>query len=305
MKSKLRRKLRTLRADFLVWLRYRTVRPSQIYLPGCDYLLAIDPNENRARQILIRDVARGRISSPAKLWRKFVAHFEPNLVVDIGLNYGECLFGTRYQSEALLFGFEANPKIFALASRSRENHPSKNSITLTNALISDRAGPDQELFVDPGWSGTASAIQAIHNTGRAMKYSVPVKAVSNLVPPALAEGKKLLFKLDIEGYEPKAMKGFYETIDRAGLVVGLMEFDTQFLSLGGTDPTSFINGLKQRFHIFVSPDKSYKTLRRVSSLLDLPEPKPGTNRRHTDFILIKNDALWRSCLPPDLQAPVD
>ncbi len=290
----------------MVWLRYRTLRPENICLPGCNHQLAIDPHDNRAHNLLVRDVARGKVPNSTKLWRKLVDHFKPDVVMDIGLNYGECLFGTHYPPHATLFGFEANPKVFAYASRSRELHPARDSITLVNALISNRSGPDQELFVDPNWSGTASAISSIHEADKTVKFMVPVRALSDLVKPAAVQNQKLIFKLDIEGYEPKAMAGFYEIIDQAAKVLGFMEFDTRFLALGGTDPAAFLDELNKRFNkVYFVRDKKALVLANASVIHDIPESKPGSNRRHTDLILIKSALDWRSCIPSDLRVPAD
>jgi len=290
----------------MVWLRYRTLRPEKVQLPGCAHQLVINPYDNRAHNLLVRDIARGKVPNATKLWRKLADHFQPDVVADIGLNYGECLFGTHYPPHARLFGFEANPKVFAYASRSRELHPARDSITLVNALISDRCGPDQELFVDPDWSGTATAIPAIHETGKTIKFLVPVRTVSELIKPSVVQNQKLLFKLDIEGYEPKAMQGFYQAIDQAAKVVGFMEFDTQFLTLGGTDPATFLDELKRRFNkVYYVKDKKALILAKASAIQDIPESKPGSDRRHTDLILIKSASDWRSCIPSDMKVPAD
>ncbi len=299
MKTTFRRKLRAISADMRVWFRYRTFKPDAVYLPGCSNLLSIDPEDQRAYRLLVRDVARGKITRSAKLWRCFNSHLNPQVLVDVGLNYGECLFGATYAPDAQLFGFEANPKVFAYGCRSRDNHPSKDRITLTNALISDRLGPPQDLFVDPSFSGTASAIGGIHSSRDFIKYTVPVSTIDQVIPAETAKGKRLLFKMDIEGYEQKALHGFQRTINEASEAVGLMEFDTRFLTLGGTDPEAFLAELKTTFHVFFAINKKARVLREAH-IKDFPEGRFHPGERHTDLILIKRTPKWQACVPKSI-----
>jgi FkbM family methyltransferase len=300
MKILLRRKFRTWCADIRVKHRYGTLTPSAIQLPGCAYMLEIDTNDKRARKILVRDGIRGKVTKAARLWRELNKSFGPEILVDVGLNYGECLMGTTYPKTAELFGFEANPRVFECASRSKRNHPNQAQLNLFNILIAEANGPEQSLYVDPTWSGTGTAIAGLIRSEAVTEYKIAVDSLDHLIPEAAVSGKRLLFKVDIEGYEPKALKGFAKSIDLASEAVGLIEFDTRFLRLANTDPNEFLADLEAVFHIFSCGDRKQVKLRSIHSIADLPLTDKGSDRQHTDLLLIKRTPEWRNCLPPQL-----
>ena len=298
MKIPLRRKLRTWCADLRVKHRYGTLTPSAIQLPGCDYMLEIDVQDKRARKILVRDGIRGKLTKAARLWRELNNSFGPETLVDVGLNYGECLMGTTYPKAAGLFGFEANPRVFECASRSKLNHPNQAQLNLFNILIAEAAGPEQSLYVDPTWSGTATAIAGLIRSQTVTEYKIAVNSLDHLIPEAAVTGKRLLFKVDIEGYEPKALQGVAKSIGLASEVVGLIEFDTRFLGKANTNPNEFLADLDTVFNIFSCGDRKQVKLQSVHSIADLPPAGKGSDRQHTDLLLIKRTPNWRSCLPP-------
>src|SRR5262245_14707403 len=130
--------LKAARKNLFVLLKHGTLRPTAIRLPGCSHLIQVDPADQRARNILVSDSARGKVARSVKLWRAFNGHLQPDVAVDVGVNYGECLLGATYPDGAQLFGCEANPRVFEFLQRSQQNHPNKGQITLHNRIISDR-----------------------------------------------------------------------------------------------------------------------------------------------------------------------
>ena len=301
MKIPIRRRFRTWFADLRVKQRYGTVNPSAIRLPGCGYLLEIDPTDRRARQILVRDGIRGKATKGARLWRALNEGFQPEVLVDVGLNYGECLMGSTYPAAAALFGFEANPRVFECASRSRNNHPNAAQLRLFNTLITDVAAPERSLFVDPSWSGTGTAVEGLIRSREAVKeYKIAADLLDNLIPETAVVGKRMLFKIDIEGYEPKALKGFARLIGLAREVVGLIEFDTRFLRMAATDPNQFLADLNKDFRVFSCGQRREIQLAEVHSLADLPPARDAASSQHTDLLLIKRTPDWLKCLSPEL-----
>jgi FkbM family methyltransferase len=305
MKIPIRRHFRTWLADLRVKRRYGTVNPSAIRLPGCDYFLEIDPTDRRARQILVRDGIRGKATKGARLWRALNDGFKPEVLVDVGLNYGECLMGSTYPTTAALFGFEANPHVFECASRSRKNHPNAAQLNFFNILVTDVAGPERSLFVDPSWSGTGTAVEGLIRSKETVKeYKIAADLLDNLIPEAAVAGKRMMFKIDIEGYEPKALKGFTRLIGLARDVVGLIEFDTRFLRMAETDPNEFLADLNKVFRVFSCGKRREIQLAEVHSLADLPPARDEASSQHTDLLLIKRTPDWLQCLSPELASQV-
>lgn len=292
--------LKRLRNNLMVWLRYRTLTPPAVRLPGCRHYIYIDINDRRARSVLVSDSARGKVSKPARLWRLFNQHIAPDIAIDVGVNYGECLFGATYPTSTLLFGFEANPKVFECLKKSVLSHPNSNQFALHNTLISDAPGPNQTLYVNPDWSGTASAVASIHSSHQAITHSLPVQSLDSLLPYKNWQNKRLLFKIDIEGYEAKAIAGFSQSLSLAGNAVGILEFDSDFLTKAGTPPDEFIQLLLRSFHVFRFVSPSSFELKSIDSLADLPRRVREPDRVHTDLILIKHSSNWEEMLPPAL-----
>lgn len=292
--------LKQLRNNVIVWLKYRTLRPNAVRMPGCKYLIEVDPDDRRARTVLTADTARGKISRPAAIWRAFNTHIQPDVAIDVGVNYGECLFGTTYSPHVELYGFEANPKIFACLQRSRLRHPNSGQFTLHNTLIAASPAPDQQLYVDPNWSGTASAVAAVHSNIELHTHTLPVRSLDSLLPHQTWQSKCILFKIDIEGYEAKAMSGFSSALNKARKAVGILEFDSDFLIKAGDDPAAFVDSLRTTFHTFCLIRSPGLALKKIERFSDIPVKSSTQNRVHTDLILIKRTPDWDKMLPPTL-----
>lgn len=295
-KNPIRRKIRTLYADVRVWMRYGTLTPDFIRLPACDYLLRVDPHEQRARNLLIRDVVRGKIPQATKIWRSFARHINPTLVIDVGVNYGECILGSVYSPGCALFGFEANPTIFKLIEQSVLNHPNCQQFSMHNVIVSETSGPAQTFFVNPEWSGTSSAVKSV----AAIEHQVQVGSLDKILPAEACSGARCLFKIDIEGYEGKALRGFHQALEKMDSALGVIEFDTQRLAAAGDDPVALLAELSERFEIYCITSKQRNVLREVRSLEDLPMSSNSSRmgRRHVDLVLIKNGGDRQLLVPP-------
>ena len=99
----------------LTFLRYGSTHPARAKLHGCDNWIYIDPNDPCALKKVVHEPLRGKVSTNLIFWRELVTHLQPHVAVDVGLNYGECLFGTNYPTSTRLFGF---------AERSTAGNPS-------------------------------------------------------------------------------------------------------------------------------------------------------------------------------------
>ena len=119
-----------------------------------------------------------------------------------------------------------------------------------------------------------------------LEFKLPARTLDSVVPLEEARGKTLLFKMDIEGYESKALKGFVETLASVGRSVGFIEFDAQYIRWAGQSPEEYLGWLQQRFHTFRVGGIKAKTLRRVNSFEELPKLHGNAERVHTDLVLV-------------------
>ena len=220
----------------LTLLRYGTLRPERAKLHGSSHWIYIDASDPCARKKVIEEPLRGKVSDNLIFWRDFTAHLHPDVVVDVGLNYGECMFGTDYETNATLYGFEANPRLIPHLEKSRADHPAGARMTITNCLVSDAPAEDIPFYVNPDWSGSSSAVREMNDRPQSIEFKLPAKTIDSVVPLEMARGKTLLFKMDIEGYESKALRGFVETWASVNRSVGFIEFDAQYITWAGQSP---------------------------------------------------------------------
>jgi FkbM family methyltransferase len=281
-----------------VGLRYGTLKPERVRLVGCDHWVYIDPTDGRAVKKLIRDPIRGRISPPSAFWRAFNQHLQPAVAVDVGVNYDECLFSTRYAAGTHVYGFEANPRLAGLLEKSRVAHPEGEQITLIHGLVSDQAAEKIPFFVDPVWSGGASAVAALNPSNETLTFEISARTLDSVIPREIAQGRRLLFKMDIEGYESRAFGGFDQTLDAAALAVGFIEFDTTYITAAGESPKAYFERLARRFEIYRLDDSAPRTIRRVGDFSTLPRSRASDERVHTDLILVTSGAALTTWLAP-------
>ncbi len=203
--------------------------------------LFISAEENRGRN-LRRNIG---VSQPLvnHTWRRIIALTQPSLVLDIGANYGEIVFGTRYPDGSDIFVIEANPRLIPFLERSRATHPDAARIGVFNRAASDQNGW-VTFTIDEKWSGTSSVIGKVTDPSNRFKGDGPerfheVQIETTTVSSLLADIpesqlRSLAFKIDVEGYEGRVLKGMADVLQRARCFVGIIEFDVGNLKRAGT-----------------------------------------------------------------------
>lgn len=276
--------------DAGILLKYKTLNinrlPNQIKLPSC-HVIYVNPRENRGRALLIKDgVTQARL---AVFWSRAIQQYKPSLVVDVGVNYGECLFSVSYPSGTRVYGIEANKHLFQYIMQSREEHPNKEQIHLVHAFASDRGEEEQLFYIDTHWSGTSSASympshQMIEET------VVPTITVDSLFEQEEIYTHDLLFKVDVEGFEGFVLKGMEKLLRSCRTAVGLIEFDSHYIQNSGIDIDEFLLFLQRHFTIYIydasdriipAPALTYERLKKLFK----------SEYIHTDFLLTTDDAL--------------
>jgi FkbM family methyltransferase len=295
--KKIERALKSLLLIPPTLLRYGTLRPTRAKLSDCDNWIHIDPDDRRAIKKFVHDPIRKRISPPLTFWRDFLTKLEPAVAMDVGVNYGECIFGARYPAHVRVYGFEANPRIAPYLRKSREAHPDADRITIVEGLVSDTMEDAVPFYANPTWSGTGSAVRSLNDDGQVITSSIPSRTIDSVIPREQVQGRTLLFKMDIEGYESKAFGGFQATLGAAKLVVGFIEFDTTYVREAGADPAAYYSSLAERFDIHRLIDGQSKQLVLVKRFEDLPVSRASDKRVHTDLLLSSRGADVADWLP--------
>lgn len=275
--------------DVGILLKYKTLNikklPDKITLP-CSNSLYVNPEENRGRALLISNgITQRRLTN---FWTKSVHQLKPDLVIDIGVNYGECIFSAIYPTHTTIYGIEANRHLLKYINQSKDEHPNKAQISIIHAVASDTDGEEKIFHIDQHWSGTSSAAYV---PSHKMTEKVSLKTVK--IDALVSNGRtfeKVLFKVDVEGYEAFVLKGMTNLFQNSGAIAGFIEFDTEYMEKLGIDVDDFLNFLKTYFFVYVFKEDDQLVNATHLSFIELLNLF-GTKYIHTDLILVSDESM--------------
>jgi FkbM family methyltransferase len=183
-------------------------------------------------------------------WLQAVRHFQPNIAIDGGVNYGECLFSVTYPNDCRAIGIEANHQLKAFIERTKSSHPQRSNIEMVYALASDNSSTKQPFYVNKYWSGISSAV-AGREWFKKWYHRQMVQQVSldHLLSAEALEEARILFKIDVEGYEPKVLAGMRSIVGRCPQMLGFIEFDSDYIQRAGYDVDQFLQSLYAHFDV--------------------------------------------------------
>jgi FkbM family methyltransferase len=272
-----------------VFLKYKTLNlkklPNKIRLSSSS-VLYINPSENRGRALLISEgVTQQRVS---EFWKQGVSIFEPTLVVDVGVNYGECIFSTNYPETTKIYGIEANQYLLSYIKQTQMEHNNNDQITIIHAFASDQNSVLQSFYIDKNWSGTSSGIK-LPNHRDFEKIDVPTITIDSLFEEDVLNEQRLLFKVDVEGYESFVLKGMKRLFEECNQSFGLIEFDSVYMKRAGIDLDEFFVYLANHFSVYIFIEEDHLTKMEEFSFKWL-QKYFDREEIHTDFILTTDDS---------------
>lgn len=278
---------RKLRLAPRLLLEYGTLSPTRVKLYQGISPIHINPNDRRAVKKVLFDSLRERYPINRRFWIDFVGTLQPSLALDIGANYGECAFSLPYGPQTTVLAFEANPILIPYLEKSRAEHPDSERIRLVNALVAAQPGKQVDFFVNETWSGRSTAIDSIAETmpGHSVVKLNTVSVDSTVSDLGLAPGG-LVFKIDVEGYEPYVLMGMQKTLEQASYAVGLIEVDTRFLDKTGWPLQRYETEVLYAFDLYAPTEKNGCRYRKIGSLTDHVRTA-GRSGVHFDLLLIK------------------
>jgi FkbM family methyltransferase len=280
-----------------VLLKYKTMNPdklpSQVVLSNGN-IIHVNPGENRSKAILLRDgVTQIKVND---FWQRSVERFDPTLIIDVGVNYGECIFSANYAENARIWGIEANPYLHRYINQSLQLHTNKSQMTIVNAFASDQDAEVQSFNIDMNWSGTSSAVDLM-NHNHIEHVEIPTITIDSLLRHISLDGQRLLFKIDVEGYESFVLKGMETCVTSCDQVLGIIEFDTVYLKKTGIDLNAFVTSLETYFKVYIFlNERNVKKVDHYS--YDWLLQFFGTDEFHADFILTSKEHQLISLLYP-------
>ena len=243
--------------DLDLFRKHGSLRPTKAKILGSSNVLFADPTEPRGRGLL-RDSCAGQPEVKA-MWMRILDHVSPDIVLDVGVNYGEFLFMPTYAPGTRIYGVEAAPALEPFLRKSREHHPNREQIELVFAAAGPTHGGTLVFHVDPGSSGKSSVVVESEG-GESIDVEVPCISIDGLLAPVLTGGRDtstaderirpvLAFKIDVESYEEEVLSGMTKTLDACD-AVGLIEFDPPRLLSLGRSPDGFLDRLRQHFSVW-------------------------------------------------------
>lgn len=168
--------------------------------------------DNRARWLR----ASAGVTQPLVtwMWGTLVRRWHPDIVVDVGANYGEIALSTAYESHVRIVLVEANPLLLPYLRKSCTSHRSAQQITLFDFFASASHGT-VGFVLDEKWSGTSSAVMPIQDAefkGGGAPRNRRIEVGSSPLGPHLAKfirpsDERLLIKIDVEGGELDVLEG--------------------------------------------------------------------------------------------------
>lgn len=182
----------------------------------------VDPEDPRALE-LVR--AQGDLNPLSlRLWQRVLLAHEWELVVDVGVNYGEMLVGPELPPRAEVVGLEPNLALHPYLRRTLAEAGLGRARLLGAAVA---GAPGRARFaVDTSWSGTSSLSDAAaasptsDDPGRWRYVEVPVTTLEDVVGPA---ERSFCVKVDVEGLEHEVVAGAGSLLTRPGPWVLMLE----------------------------------------------------------------------------------
>lgn len=232
----------------LVLWKHGSIAPHSIQLPPEGNEVFLNPKDDRAYKKLILDVARGRQSTPMMFWQDHAVRHPNATMMDIGTNYGECLFSPKYDFQQCI-AIEANPGLCDYLRKSANAH-SHPHITVVNTLLGDENKDDVSFYYHPKWTGGGSGIAS--NNTNATEVNLPQRTLDHIAAELKIDpSKPLVFKMDVEGFEAKVFNGF-EQFSSFENHLGILEFDTDMIERSGEDAKTLFEHLTQKSLLFLS-----------------------------------------------------
>lgn len=266
--------------DTYITQQYGTENPEFSYICGGLRRIGVNPLDRRARKMLLRKGVRYYSKNQFFIY-VCIKKMPIDIFLDIGTNYGECLFSIPLYSHVKARGFEPNPYLNEYLDKSRLYNDDLKNVEIQNRAVSDKSGNSTKFFIDTVWSGKSS----LHRDKKKGIQEIVVETTTvDLEVEKAGGGKTILAKIDVEGFEPSVIRGAEETYNNDTNLIFLMEFDEDFLERSGTDPEIFFHEITTRFGIL---ELRGGGLVAVEDYNKLKHHHADKKKIHTDLVLTR------------------
>lgn len=262
---------------------YNTNAPTFSYINNGLRRIAVDPSDKRARAQLLRHGRRYQ-SKIQNIVLSLQMLMDIDIFIDVGVNYGECLFSTPPFSRTMIYGYEANPALYPFIERSLRYNDDLKNVTIVRKGVSNTVGT-MDFFIDTEWSGQSTAVKKTGKSSKRVKQIHIDTTTLDQESASWGDWKTGLIKVDVEGFEPEVLEGARGIIRSGKNIFFLIEFDTSYMT--GTDriaPQVFFERLKNDFSVYLVRTVG---LEKISNFDDLKMVARESGRIHCDLLLLK------------------
>lgn len=271
------------------FVKHGTINPSKIKLSNGNVIFA-DWHEPRGRQLILNNsTGQPHIKD---FWKRSIEILKPEVAIDIGANYGEIIYSVDYPSTTkYVLGIEANPNLSKFLHQSLIVHKDQSKMEVLNVLAGDSDNDGIEFYVDKTSSGRSTALK--HSF---VKDSITVKVKSIRVDDHVLtkiNPQSIVFKIDVEGFEPFVLKGMNKLFDLRIPIIGCIEFTLTTLTRNDINVDEYLNFLKEKFVVAIlNRDNSVHRLINVTK----NEIISYVNNAHTetDLLLFDSDDTYNN-----------
>ncbi len=205
------------------------------------------------------------------------------IICDIGayIGYHTTLFSKLTGENGKIISVEPEPNNYKLLKKNiRLNN--LNNVTTYSIAISDKKG--KGIIYSPNENAPDSRIFKVPGENR-HETKVKTDTLDNL----LRKEKKInLIKIDIQGWEERALKGAGKTFKKNKDIYLITEFQPSLLSKAGTDSKKYLKMIsKFGFKIYLIDEKKQK-LKRIKKLENLIEITKKTDGGFVDLLCSKS-----------------
>ncbi|EKS30298.1 FkbM family methyltransferase [Afipia felis] len=164
----------------------------------------VNPSDARGKKLL---ETNGNFNPPAlSIWQELLRSADWTFVLDVGANYGEMLANGGVPERAKIIAIEPNREILPYLKKTLRRI---GRIKIYETAISDQEGVSQ-LLVTKDWSGTVRLVEGEGDV--AVKTTTLEKIIS--AECRNIDATKIVLKIDVEGYEAKALSGLMPLLNR-------------------------------------------------------------------------------------------
>lgn len=170
--------------------------------------------------------------------------------VEVGTNVGyyTLLAASRVGPGGRVAGFEANPRMAELASRSLHLNGFDGFAAITPVAIADKPGSltlhtHRDFFGSSTILGPLVNIPILEHAPAEGRGALEIRAVTLDDALAHTDGRVDFIKMDIEGAEPLALRGMSGVLKKNPSLRMIIEFAPAMIRTSGSDPEEFLRSL--------------------------------------------------------------